>query len=170
MKKRFLLSLLRIYGSEKKNSHEYFPNMDYDPSSIGVWFDTMEDALAARDQIKEMGIKAAYSVISYDDPWDLVSEMRRIMLEDKENRQIVIDDDDLILGDRDADELLTQLTPSPIATGEGSITIARLGVGALYFCRDGARMPITLEEAEALARVSPQCVHLYANSKGEEEF
>ena len=81
-----------------------------------------------------------------------------------------IDDDELILGDADKDilDILNEISPAPLATGEASITIARLGIGELYFCRDGMRTPLTLQEAEALVTISPLCIHLYAPSKGAE--
>jgi len=176
MTKRFLLSLSYVHPHEnaiQDVAKEFFPGMNYDEAMLGCWFDNMKEAIAERDRLKAAGIQAAYDVYSYDDAWTEATDARNTALlasHELMAEKMEIVDDEMILGDDDKDllDILNAKVPIPLVTGDSSITIARLGIGDLYFCRDNARIRITLEEAEALVKISPQCVHLYGPGKGAE--
>lgn len=57
--------------------------MEYDPPSMGVWFDAQEDALSAGRRLKAK-TNAEYCVIAYEGRQDLLREMQRVLLEDRE--------------------------------------------------------------------------------------
>lgn len=176
MGKRYLLKLTKVVDSTFDLSgiaEAYFADYLYDASAMGCWFLTMEDALYARDQLKKDNRMAVYDVISYESPWKEAMDKRMGLIPSQppiDENAPMIDDDRLISGDNDSDELLkflAEMCPTPLATGKSAITIAQAGAGELYFARNGMRIPITMEEAKALAALCPSDVHLYAKEGNE---
>ena len=176
MGKRYLLKLTKVVDSTCDLSgiaEEYFGDYYYDAAVMGCWFLTMDDALYARDQLKKENKFAVYDVISYESPWKEAMEKRMDILHRTlpvDDQAPMLDDDKLIAGDNDSDDLLkflAEMCPVALATGKSAITIAQAGAGELYFARNGMRIPITMEEAKALVALCPSDVHLYAKEEQE---
>lgn len=176
MGKRYLLKLTKVADSTCDLSgiaEEYFGDYYYDASVMGCWFLTMDDALYARNQLKKENKLAVYDVISYESPWKEAMEKRNAILKlsiPVDEEAPVVDDDAMIAGDNDSDDLakfLAKTIPTPLATGRSAITIAQAGVGELYFARSNLRIPISLDEAKALVVLCPSDVHVYAKEEQE---
>lgn len=142
--------------------------MNYDKASLGCWFASMGEASSARSRLKQIHPRAIYDIYSQPDPWDEASDMRKDILRrtmeiDPDAPEPEIEDDAAIRGDNDMDLLgfLEELNPTPLLSGKDAIAIARSGIGQLMFVRNGVRIPVTCEEAEALAKVTPEAIHLY---------
>lgn len=154
-------------------AEQYFGDYYYDAASMGCWFLTMDDALYAQRQLQKEHKNAVYDVISYESPWKEAMDARmgilRRTLPVAEDAPI-IDDDALINGDNDSDDLLKfieEMCPIPLARGKSAITIAQAGVGKLYLVKDGMRDPLSIEEASILVELCPDDIHLYAK-EGQE--
>lgn len=182
MSKRFLLKLsLSPFEIEPaKIAETFFSEMNYDKASLGCWFPSIGEAVAARKKLKKIHPQAVYDVYSYPDPWDEATDMRKDLLaktmetnpDAPEPEEI--DDDAVIHGDADMDplDLLEKLNPLPIVCGENAIAVAKSGMGQLMFVRNGVRIPVTCEEAEAIAAINPAAICLYKsdNETGSVEF
>jgi hypothetical protein len=171
MSKRFLLKLsLSPFEIEPtKIAETFFPEMNYDKASLGCWFASIGEAVAARKKLKKINPRTVYDVYSHPDPWDEATDMRKDLLAKTMETNFdapepeEIDDDIAIHGDTDADpmDLLEKLNPLPILCGENAIIVAKSGMGQLMFVRNGVRIPVTCKEAESIAKISPSAICLY---------
>lgn len=176
MAKRYLLKLTKVVNSTSDLSgiaEEYFADYYYDPASMGCWFLTMDDALYARKTLEKEHRYAVYDVLSYESPWKEAMEQKEKMAKtplEVSNDAPVPGEDFMFSGDNDSDNLdkfLAEMCPVPLATGRSAITIAKAGVGELCFTRNNMRIPVNMQEAEALVKLCPSDIHLYAK-EGQE--
>lgn len=176
MQKRFLLklSLSPIEIDPEKIAETFFPGMNYDKASIGCWFPSMGEATKARHRLKQINPRAIYDIYSQPDPWDEAMDMRKDLLMrtlevDPNAPEPEIEDDAVIHGDNDMDplDLMEELAPTSILCGKEAVAVARTGIGVLMFVRNGVRIPVTCEEAEALIAVTPEAIHLYKSGSVE---
>lgn len=180
MTKRYLLKLSYSpdFVEPSEVGNKYFSKLIYDRISMGCWFLDKQSALLERHRLKMENPNALYDIIFSEDAWSEAENARKEMVFNlsknisQEDSPALLEsiDDDFIKGDNDTDpvQLLEELSPTPLATGKFAITIANMGAGELYFCKEGIKIPVTKEEAKAIATVNPSAIHLYAK-KGEAE-
>lgn len=183
---RFVLKLVKTSSvTEKKEDvyEAYFsqcpsasePHMRYDPERRCYYFDTMDQALSARDYLKSHlaernGDAPLYDVMSEMTPWYDADFVRKTKFTDQEDAIVIpesmagvenliqeLEKEDLTHGDNDMDRV----------TGRMAIAIARSGVCGLLHKRGEEWVPISIEEAEIIVQTDPDSITI---SVGEEDI
>lgn len=170
-------SIYDVYFSHSSMAQDKLQR--YDPDRRCYYFDTMEEALSVREDLKrhfEIQIKRGnyhgqvpmYDVISDMIPW-YEADFSRKTIQSYANSENSSSEAIVVPGDfQNVEELIDYIEMHSAGdsdkddgpTGEEAIHLAESGLGTLRRLQNGTTIPISIEEAKEIAKEDPDSIVL----------